>query len=70
MHAGIGGYLSHNITAYYDISVQLAYNLTGPGSAADRLIHKNVGRKVGDHMLVCRQHFICMHDDNVRHVMT
>lgn len=44
--AGIGGYLSHNITAYYDTAVQLAYKITGAGTAADKLIHGNKGGRV------------------------
>lgn len=59
-NAGVGGYLAHNITAYFNTAVQLAYKLTGSGTPADSLIHKIVGGKVGGTICSHLEH-ACMH---------
>lgn len=49
--AGIGNYLSKNITAYYDTAVKLAWQLNAPGTPAETLISRNVGGKVSTSQL-------------------
>lgn len=42
----IGGYLSYNITAYFDVAIKLTKTLVAPGTPAYEIIHKYAGRNI------------------------